>query len=109
MKPVFTIKNPMPPVMFFRRFTYAVRREQHDVEVEHKRHEDERALNWLNATIQQELLRLLMSAGPVTYADACRPSTGPIGCAFRLHLGTQSEADRAARKAVPVTITYTEH
>jgi len=106
MKPVFTIKNPMPPGMFFRRFTYAVRREQHDVEVEHKRQEDERAVNWLNATIQRELLNLLLT-GRVSYEDACNPST-VMGQAFKVWIGEQSDADREARKAPPVTVTYME-
>lgn len=106
MPPVFTIKNPMPPGMFFRRFTYAVRRVQDEVEAEHQHRENMRALNWLNTTLQQELLRLMMSAGPLSYADACKPSTGPWSQAFKITIGDSTDADRAARKAPPINVIY---
>lgn len=107
MPPVFTIKNPMPPGMFFRRFTYAVRRVQDEVEAEHQHRENMRALNWLNTVLQQELLQLLMSAGPVNYADACKPPTGLWSQAFKITIGVDGiVADRAARKSPPVNVIY---
>lgn len=88
-----------------RAFIVAVQVAQGASRLAHKRHEDERALNWLNATIQQALLELLFSTKRIP-TDEQWYSGGPMGQAFAVWIGERNEADRKARKAPPVNLIY---